>query len=58
MTRTTARRQGAGIRQWIALATVLLALAATAACGTKSRPELPEGQTDQYPRQYPNPNEP
>ncbi len=46
------------IARWIAFALVLAALAATAACGTKSRPELPEGQTDQYPRQYPNPNEP
>lgn len=36
-----------------------LALAALplAACGKKGPPELPEGKTDQYPRQYPDPNE-
>jgi hypothetical protein len=45
------------------LRSVLLALAvaviglAPAACGKKGAPELPEGQTDQYPRQYPDPSE-
>jgi predicted small lipoprotein YifL len=27
-----------------------------AGCGKKGDPELPEGQTDDYPRQYPDPN--
>jgi predicted small lipoprotein YifL len=38
---------------------VLLALAAgpLAACGKKGPPELPEGTTDQFPRQYPVPEE-
>jgi hypothetical protein len=58
MMRTAPRRDGARLRRWLAISAIFLALAATAACGTKSRPELPEGQTDHYPRQYPNPNEP
>jgi hypothetical protein len=57
MMRTAPRSDGARLRRWLAISAVFLALA-VAACGTKSRPELPEGQTDQYPRQYPNPNEP
>ena len=28
-----------------------------AACGKKGPPDLPEGTTDQFPRQYPNPDE-
>lgn len=27
------------------------------ACGKKNRPQLPEGQSDSYPRQYPNPED-
>jgi hypothetical protein len=50
--------RGSRAARWFALCLLLLALGATAACGTKSRPELPEGQSDHYPRQYPNPNEP
>ena len=47
-----------GVGRWLLLAALLATLAAPlAACGTKSRPELPEGQNDQYPRQYPDPNE-
>ncbi len=40
-------------------AVLLLAVAAAplAACGIKGPPELPEGKTDQFPRQYPDPNE-
>lgn len=40
-------------------AALLLALATAplAACGLKGPPELPEGKTDQFPRQYPDPNE-
>lgn len=45
------------LRPWLALALILAALGTTAACGKKGPPELPEGQTDQYPRQYPNPDE-
>ena len=42
----------------IALALILaIAGSALAACGKKGPPELPEGQTDQFPRQYPDPNE-
>ena len=46
-------------RSWRA-ALMLLALAAalsTSACGKKGDPTLPEGQTDKYPRVYPNPNQ-
>jgi predicted small lipoprotein YifL len=39
----------------VLLAALLLPLAA---CGKKGPPGLPPGETDQYPRQYPNPNEP
>ena len=45
-------------RSWRA-ALLLLALAAalaSSACGKKGDPTLPEGETDKYPRQYPNPN--
>ena len=35
-----------------ALAALLLA-----ACGKKGPPELPEGQTDSFPHQYPDPSE-
>ena len=31
---------------------------ALAACGRKNPPVLPEGQTDQFPRQYPTSTEP
>ena len=31
---------------------------ALAACGRKNQPVLPEGQTDQFPRQYPTSTEP
>ncbi len=37
--------------------TLLLAALGMSACGKKGPPELPEGQHDQYPRQYPNPDE-
>jgi predicted small lipoprotein YifL len=43
------------------LVAAVLILVATglplAACGKKGPPDLPEGQTDQFPRQYPNPDE-
>jgi predicted small lipoprotein YifL len=40
-------------------AALILAVAGLplAACGKKGPPDLPEGQTDQFPRQYPNPDE-
>jgi len=40
-------------------AMLILALAGMplAACGKKGPPDLPEGTTDQFPRQYPNPDE-
>jgi predicted small lipoprotein YifL len=39
--------------------TVLLVAALAllpAGCGKKGDPELPNGETDQYPRQYPDPD--
>ena len=36
------------------LAALMLPLAS---CGKKGPPGLPPGETDQYPRQYPTPNE-
>ena len=41
------------------LIVALLALSGVtfAACGKKGPPQLPDGQTDQFPRQYPDPNE-
>ncbi len=42
-----------------ALLTLLVLMAlAMAACGVKNAPELPPGEEDQYPRQYPAPDEP
>lgn len=42
-------------------AVIVLALVAVglgpAACGKKGDPMLPEGQTDNYPRRYPDPTE-
>lgn len=48
---------GRRLRRWLALALLLIAVGATGACGKKNPPELPEGQTDRYPRQYPNPED-
>jgi len=45
-------------RFWRAL--LLLALAAAlapSACGKKGDPTLPAGESDKYPRTYPNPNQ-
>ena len=43
----------------LAAAALILAVAGLplAACGKKGPPNLPEGTTDQFPRQYPNPDE-
>ncbi len=38
---------------WIMIAALALSLAA---CGKKGPPEPPEGKTDQFPRQYPDPS--
>jgi predicted small lipoprotein YifL len=46
-------------RSWRALL-LLLALAAAlapSACGKKGDPTLPAGESDKYPRAYPNPNQ-
>jgi len=46
-------------RSWRALL-LLLALAAAlapSACGKKGDPTLPAGESDKYPRTYPNPNQ-
>lgn len=42
----------------LVVAMLALSGATLGACGKKGPPELPEGQTDQFPRQYPDPNEP
>ena len=50
------------IRRGLARAALaaLLALAALppAACGKKGSPKLPDGQTDNFPQQYPSSTEP
>ena len=46
-------------RSWRALL-LLLALGAAlapSACGKKGDPTLPTGESDKYPRTYPNPNQ-
>jgi predicted small lipoprotein YifL len=46
-------------RSWRA-SLLLLALAAAltaSACGKKGDPTLPAGESDKYPRTYPNPNQ-
>jgi len=45
------------LRPILALTLLLAALGAVSACGKKGPPELPEGQHDQFPRQYPNPED-
>jgi predicted small lipoprotein YifL len=46
------------IARLVAAALILvLAGLPLAACGKKGPPDLPEGTTDQFPRQYPNPDE-
>jgi predicted small lipoprotein YifL len=46
------------LRTFLLLALLMALMLPLAACGKKGPPGLPPGQTDQYPRQYPNPNEP
>ena len=38
---------------WVVIAALALSLSA---CGKQSAPEPPEGKTDQFPRQYPDPS--
>ena len=46
-------------RSWraVLLLSLLAAVLATSACGRKGDPTLPPGESDKYPRQYPNPVE-
>ena len=39
--------------QWVAIAALAFSLSA---CGKRNPPERPEGKTDQFPRQYPDPS--
>jgi predicted small lipoprotein YifL len=41
------------VLQWAVIVALALSLSA---CGKRSAPELPEGKTDQFPRQYPDPS--
>ena len=43
---------GASALQWLMIVALALSLSA---CGKKSAPELPEPQSDHFPRQYPDP---
>lgn len=45
------------LRPLAVAALVALCAAPLAGCGKKGPPELPEGQTDTYPKQYPSPDE-
>ncbi len=56
MSRGAPRRRGL-LRPVAVAALIALAGAALAGCGKKGPPELPEGQSDQYPKQYPSPDE-
>ena len=51
-------RRGRPLRAVLLLALLAALMLPLAACGKKGPPGLPPGETDQYPRQYPNPNEP
>jgi predicted small lipoprotein YifL len=41
---------------WSALLLLTALALLPAGCGKKGDPELPEGQTDEFPRQYPDPD--
>jgi len=45
-------------RSCVVTAIGLALILALTACGRKNQPVLPEGQTDQFPRQYPTSTEP
>jgi len=44
---------GVFVLQWIMIAALALSISA---CGKKGPPEPPDPQTDQFPRQYPDPS--
>ena len=50
-------RRNRPLRFVLLLALLVALMLPLAACGKKGPPGLPPGQTDQYPRQYPSPNE-
>lgn len=58
MTKSTSRRTWRSTPLLLAFLALALLVLPVAACGKRGSPGLPPGQTDQYPRQYPNPNEP
>jgi hypothetical protein len=43
-------------RRCVHLSIVALLALGLSACGKRSDPELPEGKTDEFPRQYPDPS--
>jgi len=50
-------RRNRSLRFVLLLALLTALMLPLAACGKKGPPGLPPGETDQYPRQYPSPNE-
>jgi predicted small lipoprotein YifL len=42
--------------RWCAVMLVAALALLPAGCGKKGDPELPNGETDQFPRQYPDPD--
>jgi len=51
-------RQHMGWGRWVALTLLALVALAPAGCGKKGPPQLPPGQTDQFPQQYPKSTDP
>lgn len=47
-----------GLGRWTMFALLALLALAPAACGKKGPPQLPPGQTDQFPEQYPKSTDP
>ncbi len=47
-----------GLGRWVMLALLALVAVAPAACGKKGSPQLPPGQTDDFPQQYPKTTDP
>jgi predicted small lipoprotein YifL len=41
---------------WFAIMLITALALLPAGCGKKGDPELPNGETDQFPRQYPDPD--
>jgi hypothetical protein len=44
------------LRTYSTLSIIAFLALTLAACGKRSDPELPEGRTDEFPRQYPDPS--